>query len=65
MIDIELKIVIQYRSDGQISRSAVHNAVCNAILAAHPAEVFSIPDSATYAGYTVSLEPKTKRRANP
>lgn len=61
MIDVDVRVSVQYRSDGQIDRSRVQEAIAEALLKFDRPMLFA--NNATYAGYSVTLEPRKKRGA--
>ena len=54
---VKIHVEIEYRSDGQMDKSAVLSAVQNLFLPIDREKVFAL-GTATYAGYTVALPPK-------
>jgi hypothetical protein len=56
---VELKISVEYRSDGTASKSAVLDAVCNLLLSLDREKLFQ--NGASYAGYRVELDTTRKR----
>lgn len=60
MIDVDVKISVQYRSDGQVDRGKVRDVIAGALLKFDREMLFA--NEATFAGYSVTLEPTAKRR---
>ena len=59
MQSIELKISVEFRSDGKVNKSSVHEAVCNLLLGVDRSKLFDVCE-ATYAGYSIVIESKKK-----
>jgi hypothetical protein len=53
MQKVEIKIIVEYRSDGKIDKSALHTAISNLLLSTNREELFSVCP-ATYARYNVA-----------
>jgi predicted RND superfamily exporter protein len=60
MIEVDVKITVQYRSDGHVDRARVQEAIAEAVLKFDRPMLFA--NGATYAGYSVSLEPPKRKR---
>lgn len=53
MQEVKIQIAVQYRNDGTVNKSALHQAICELLLTKDREELFK--NDATYAGYTVSI----------
>lgn len=63
MKEIVIQISVLYRGDGKPSASKVVDTVADLLLTADREQLFQ--NGATYAGYTVALQPKDRKKIEP